>query len=136
MSSELARYTTDSGKEIVLTPDYIRKYISTDENVSMEDMHFFAMMCENYKMNPVLDADLIKYGNNVTIQPKASYWMRIASAHPQFYGIECGITSADGRGSTARTGTTQHTTRSPSRSTWAARGTAPRRRRGRRCPPR
>ena len=92
MTNELARYTTDSGKEIVLTPDYIRKYISTDESVSMEDMHFFAMMCENYKMNPVLDADLIKYGSNVTIQPKASYWMRIASAHPQFDGMECGIT--------------------------------------------
>ena len=98
----LAKYTTDNGKEIVLTPSYIKNYISNDPNVSMEDMHLFAMMCEQYKMNPKLDADLIKYGSSVTIQPKANYWMRTASAHPQFDGMEAGITVITKDGSIER----------------------------------
>lgn len=102
MARELAKYQDDSGKEIVLTDEYIKNFISTDPNVSLEDMHLFAMMCEHYKMNPVLDADLIKYGKSVTIQPKASYWMRIASAHPAFDGMECGVTVVKSDGAIER----------------------------------
>ena len=89
---ELAKYTADNGKEIEITDDYIKQFVSTDPNVTMRDMKMFAVMCETYHMDPMMDADLIKYGKSVTIQPKASYWMRIASAHPMFDGMECGIT--------------------------------------------
>lgn len=62
MKNELVTYQWNK-ENITLTPDDVRKYISTDERVTDKEVFLFLKLCQAQKLNPfVKEAYLIKYG--------------------------------------------------------------------------
>lgn len=60
--NEIVKYDWN-GEQITLTPNDVRKYISTDERVTDKEVFLFLKLCQAQKLNPfVKEAYLIKYG--------------------------------------------------------------------------
>jgi len=60
--NEIVKYDWN-GEELTLTPNDVRKYISTDERVTDKEVFLFLKLCQAQKLNPfVKEAYLIKYG--------------------------------------------------------------------------
>ena len=92
--AELARYTAESGNEIILTPETIRNMISTDPNVTDQEIIAFAALCKAHGLDPFLkEAYLIKYGKGkATIVTGKEVFTKRAYRHPRFKGMEAGVT--------------------------------------------
>lgn len=61
--NEIVKYDWN-GEQITLTPNDVRKYISTDERVTDKEVFLFLKLCQAQKLNPfVKEAYLIKYGS-------------------------------------------------------------------------
>lgn len=94
MSKTLATYQTDDGQKITLTDDAIRKYISTDPNVTDREVMLFAALCKAQHLNPFIrDAYLVKYGNSpATMVTGKEVFTKRAQRNPKFQGFQAGIT--------------------------------------------
>ncbi len=77
-------------EEISLTPEDVRKYISTDERVTDKEVYMFMKLCQAQKLNPfVREAYLIKYGSSPAnmVTGKETFLKR-AEANKNFDGYE------------------------------------------------
>lgn len=77
-------------EEISLTPEDVRKYISTDEKVTDKEVFMFMKLCQAQKLNPfVREAYLIKYGSSPAnmVTGKETFLKR-AEASKDFDGYE------------------------------------------------
>lgn len=91
--TELAKYTADSGNEIVLTADIVRDVIATSPNVTDKEVYNFVALCKAHKLDPFIkEAYLIKYGTQpATIVVGKDVYTKRAYRHPKFRGLEAGI---------------------------------------------
>lgn len=101
MTTELARYEADSGKEIVITDDDIRYVLAANQNVTNEEMKLFIELCAAHKLDPFIrEAYIIKYGNQAaTIVIGKETWLKRGMRNPRYRGHQAGITilGIDGR---------------------------------------
>ena len=102
MAKELAKYTADSGNDIVLTDDTVRNLISTDPNVTDKEVMAFAALCKAHRLDPFIkEAYLIKYGSQpATIVVGKDVFTKRAFRHPKYRGSEAGlfVITANGKG--------------------------------------
>lgn len=87
--NEIVKYDWN-GEELTLTPDDVRKYISTDERVTDKEVFLFLKLCQAQKLNPfVKEAYLIKYGSAAAqmVVGKETFLKR-AEANKEFDGYE------------------------------------------------
>lgn len=93
-STELAKFKAASGNEITLTFDNIRNLISDNQKITDKECITFAAICKSHKLDPfVREAYLVKYGDKpAQMIVGKDFWMKQAGAHPQFDGMEAGVT--------------------------------------------
>ena len=87
--NEIVKYDWN-GEQITLTPDDVRKYISTDERVTDKEVFLFLKLCQAQKLNPfVREAYLIKYGTETAqmVVGKETFLKR-AEASKDFDGFD------------------------------------------------
>ena len=87
--NEIVKYDWN-GEQITLTPDDVRKYISTDERVTDKEVFLFLKLCQAQKLNPfVREAYLIKYGSAAAqmVVGKETFLKR-AEANEDFDGYD------------------------------------------------
>ncbi len=87
--NEIVKYDWN-GEELTLTPDDVRKYISTDERVTDKEVFLFLKLCQAQKLNPfVREAYLIKYGSEAAqmVVGKETFLKR-AEASKDFDGFD------------------------------------------------
>jgi len=77
-------------EEISLTPEDVRKYISTDEKVTDKEVFMFMKLCQAQKLNPfVREAYLIKYRDNpANLVTGKETFLKRAEANKDFDGYE------------------------------------------------
>ena len=94
MAKELAKYQAASGNEITLTADTIRNLISDNPDITDKECVTFAALCKSHKIDPFIkEAYLVKYGDKpAQMIVGKDYWMKQAGAHPQYDGMEAGVT--------------------------------------------
>lgn len=87
--NEIVKYDWN-GEELTLTPNDVRKYISTDERVTDKEVFLFLKLCQAQKLNPfVKEAYLIKYGSETAqmVVGKETFLKR-AEASKDFDGFD------------------------------------------------
>lgn len=87
--NEIVKYDWN-GEQITLTPNDVRKYISTDERVTDKEVFLFLKLCQAQKLNPfVKEAYLIKYGSETAqmVVGKETFLKR-AEASKDFDGFD------------------------------------------------
>ena len=87
--NEIVKYDWN-GEELTLTPNDVRKYISTDERVTDKEVFLFLKLCQAQKLNPfVREAYLIKYGSEAAqmVVGKETFLKR-AEASKDFDGFD------------------------------------------------
>jgi len=94
MSNELARYSTESGDEVILTTEVVRNIISNNPQVTDKEITLFVELCKAQRLNPFIkEAHLIKYGNNpATMVVGKDVFTRRAQRNPRFRGYTAGLT--------------------------------------------
>lgn len=102
----LAEYKAASGNDIKLNFDSIRNLISDNPDVTDKECMTFAALCKSHKLDPfVREAYLVKYGDKpAQMIVGKDFWMKQAGAHPQFDGMEAGVTVATKEGLVRREG--------------------------------
>ena len=90
----LARYQLDNGDQITLTAQTIRNQISTNPNVTEQEVLAFAALCKAQRLNPFTrEAHLIKYGSNpATMVVGKDVFTKRAQANPKYRGMQAGLT--------------------------------------------
>ena len=103
-TKELAKYTAASGNDITLTADVIRNLISDNPEITDAECMFFAALCKSYKLDPfVREAYLVKYKDKpAQMIVGKDYWLKQASASPQFDGMEFGVVVVNRNGELTR----------------------------------
>ena len=95
----LAEYKIDGGQ--VLTADTVRNYLTSgNTKATDQDVLMFIELCKAQKLNPfVRDAYLVKFGNQpAQIIVGKDVFIKRASEHPNFNGMQAGIVILDKNG--------------------------------------
>ena len=102
--SEIVKYATDSGTEIQLTADIIRRNIAKNEQVTDTEIFDFMMLCKAQRLNPFIkEAYLVKYGTfAASIVVGKDVFTKRAQHNEDFDGYEAGITVVDKNGELAQ----------------------------------
>jgi len=89
MKNELVTYQWNK-ENITLTPDDVKKYISTDEKVTDKEVFMFMKLCQAQKLNPfVKEAYLIKYGTKpAQMVVGINTFLKRAEQNKNFDGME------------------------------------------------
>lgn len=91
---QIVRYTPEgTSSEIELSPQIIRDVISTDKNVTDQEVTLFLELCKAQKLNPFTrEAYLIKYGGKpATIVVGKDVFIKRASRNPRYQGFKAGV---------------------------------------------
>lgn len=90
----LAKFEANSGNSVTLTPAFIKDVIAKNQNVTDEELLFFAANCKAHRIDPTIkEAYLIKYGDApAQMVVGKDYYSRVADRNPNYDGCECGIT--------------------------------------------
>ena len=94
---EIMEWTTDSGKELVLSVSDIREYFTDNDKVTDKECVMFGQICSSHKLDPWLrDAYLIKFGTMAAqlIVGKNAV-LKIAHRNKNFDGFQAGIIVLD-----------------------------------------
>lgn len=98
-------YTTDAGNELTITKDDVKSYfVKGNGRVSDAEMAMFLHRCAAQKLDPFSsDVSLVKWGDNpASIIVGKDAHLKRADQHPQYDGMEYGVTVVDKGGSIVR----------------------------------
>jgi len=89
MNKDIIEYEWQNEK-LTLTKDEVKKYISTDVNVSEKEVYMFMRLCQAQKLNPFIkEAYLIKYGSSpANLVVGKETFLKRAEASPDFDGYD------------------------------------------------
>jgi len=81
-------YKDINENEITLNPELVRQYLTTNDNVTPQEMGMFLRLCEMQRLNPFLrEVYLVKYGNSpATFVTGKETFLKRAAHHPKYRG--------------------------------------------------
>ena len=89
---DLISYKAESGTEVSLSKEIVKKYLCDDKQITDEEFFLFASMCRELKLNPFTrEAYIVKYGNKANIFAGKDFFIKRAATNPDFDGIEDGV---------------------------------------------
>ena len=90
----IVKYAAESGNEVKLSLDTVRKYISDNPNVTDQEFMAFAALCKAHRLDPFIrECYLIKYGNQpAQITVSKDVYCKRAFRNPRFRGYKAGVT--------------------------------------------
>lgn len=95
---EIVRFETDTGQQLQITGEDVRKYIC--ENATEKETMMFLQLCQAQRLNPFMrEAYLVKYGSApASMIVGKEVFLKRAAANPDYEGFEAGVTFVDANG--------------------------------------
>lgn len=105
-SKGIVSYETDTGVQVQLSRDIVRKMICTDPNITDQEVIAFISLCQAQHLNPypgTKDVYLIKYGNQpASIVVGKDVHIKRAAANDKFAGFDAGVVVINAEGELER----------------------------------